>query len=277
MSEADQLDHFLAWEVEDESFEDVLDYARALLGPAGDVDAVDHRDRSRLYRLVFGLPSACPLVSVQALLALGADVHAGLSPLGAAVWGTDYEFQPEKAAVIDLLVAAGCDVYDHDEGGLALIESAVCPYFHGRGYRSSDGFSATSTLRLVAHGVDPNFVCDNGDTLLHRAAQDGSLDAVQGLLAAGALPDARTAAGRSAADLAAECVEDLHQSTPLRLADLGMTGVDPAIAAEVERLHRETAQTGRRHAEEALALLQAAAAPTRTTPDTRPPRPRRRR
>ena len=139
--------------------------------------------------------------TVEALLLGGANSQVQPNPLGGAVWGTGSGDQ-ETARVIDLLVAAGCNLNDRDDQGLGLMHGALMPYSHGSGFASSDGINLAAVRALRRHGVSIDIMFPGGRRPLHVAAHEADPEAVAELLAAGASADDRTPEGRTARDVA---------------------------------------------------------------------------
>jgi ankyrin repeat protein len=139
--------------------------------------------------------------AVDALLRGGADPQVRPNPLGGAVWGAGGGDQ-ETTRVIDLLVAAGCDLQVRDEHGLGLMHGALMPYSHGVGFESSDGMNVEAVRALLRHGLTIEVTFPDGRRPLHVAAEEPDSEIVVELVRAGARVDDRTPDGATAFDLA---------------------------------------------------------------------------
>jgi ankyrin repeat protein len=151
--------------------------------------------------------------AVAALLAAGADPHTPPNALQGAVWSS-YPGQngatPEAIEqIIDLLVAAGCDVNEPDENGLFPLQGALMGYNHGNGYWSSDGCNGPAAAALIRHGASIGIEVD-GLRPLHQAAQETDIYATRVLLDAGADRRQTTNDGRTPADLARRAKENME-------------------------------------------------------------------
>jgi ankyrin repeat protein len=151
--------------------------------------------------------------AVAALVAAGANPNTPPNALRGAVWSS-YPGQsgatPEAIEqVIDVLVAAGCDVNEPDENGLFPIQGALMGYSHGNGYWSSDGCNGPAAAALIRHGASIDVQID-GSGPLHQAAHAADLYAVRLLLDAGADGRQQNREGETPADLARQAKESME-------------------------------------------------------------------
>ena len=145
------------------------------------------------------------LTVVETLIAAGADVNAraddGETPLHAA---TKFNRNP---AVIEVLLAAGADPTPRDNSGDTLLHTAV--RFNNM---AMIGFLLAAGANLKARAEDGNMPLHTAAKYVHWAFPDNlesigdddphAGDAIEALLAAGADPTARNAAGQTPWDLA---------------------------------------------------------------------------
>jgi ankyrin repeat protein len=175
----------------------------ALIAAGADVNGeLSYPGWTRLYHAAFSTSAA----AVERLLALGADPTLGRPPLNGVCWHSNDEYHDGMARIIDLLVAAGCDVNARDAAGDALLHCAAWGYAQSPGEdcfnSSSDGANFTAVRRLLQHGADPDPAGQRGWTPLMLAALDASVPNVRELLAAGASPTRQNADESTAVDVA---------------------------------------------------------------------------
>jgi cytohesin len=173
-----------------------------LLAAGADPRAVDHRGQTALFSAVqSGLAD-----EIRRLFALGLDVnaaaHDGLTPLLAAAG-----VRAPDTKTAEILLTAGADVNAVDRSGasvlhytLRLLEPSDPRPSYWSPYRP---WASLFLLEfLLEAGVEVNQADEHGLTPLMLAAQHPYFDAISPLLRAGADPDARDQAGRSARDYA---------------------------------------------------------------------------
>ena len=162
------------------------DLVRALLAAGADVNAVNVRGGTALmYAATQGEPEI-----VAVLLSHGAMVNARAENGWTAV---TLAAATGQADIVRQLLAAGADANLADIYGWTPLMRAV----------DSDRTGVVRVL-LKDKSVRVNARDDQGETALHHAAAGGSLEIARLLLANGADPRAKDAAGRTPAAVAAE-------------------------------------------------------------------------
>lgn len=161
------------------------EHVRELLARGARVDVVDEHGSTPLHGSCWSDQTGC----MQALLEHGADPNAadsvGLTPLVLAARSSNPE-------MVRTLLAAGAKTDVVDRLGRTPLQSAV------------DQGNAESVAMLLDAGAGLTYQDPHGynNTLLHLAAEYGYADVVRRLLAAGADPGVRNAAGRTPLELA---------------------------------------------------------------------------
>lgn len=143
--------------------------------------------------------------SIRLLLANGADPKVvDRDGRTALIWMVDIQFhrQQDTSDSIKPLVDAGTDVNGQDETGETALMVAVAGH---------DPFDVRTTVltALVENGADVNATDHNGETAMFTLVRfiqdafdlDGGPDCIRILLAAGADPNARNAAGKTPLDV----------------------------------------------------------------------------
>jgi ankyrin repeat protein len=174
-----------------------------ILASGADLQAVDRRGRTALFDAARSGLSG----EVRRLLASGIDVnaaaHDGLTPLMAAAME-----QAPPSQTAEILLAAGADANAVDRAGASAMHHALSlkpadPI--PPGWSAYRNWAAWSKLELLLRaGAEVNRSDDHGRTPLMLAAQHTHCNAISQLLRAGADPEARDQAGRSARDYAKE-------------------------------------------------------------------------
>ncbi|MDP9331812.1 MAG: ankyrin repeat domain-containing protein [Actinomycetota bacterium] len=173
-------------------------------------------------------PSVTPLAgaamlgvadAIEALLAAGANPHSEPNALGLACFSFSADRDPGIERTVDLLIAAGLDPNDVDDGGYTPLHAALSAGAFDAGYAESDGINVAAAVALIRHGasIDITFL-ETGYRPLHAAAAGESAILVETLLDSGADPSERTPSGESPLDVArgvgaVDCVRLLEVAT----------------------------------------------------------------
>lgn len=172
-------------------------------------EGVDLEDGYPLARVAMGGNAD----AVQALLSAGADPHGHRNPMAMVCFSFSDSRSEGIERTVRLLAEAGIDPNDVDQNGFRPLHAALSPDAYGPGYQESDGFNLAAAIALIDLGasIDLEFP-DTGYRPLHAAADAGSDELVERLLAEGADRHSQTAGGATALDVATGRLASLRES-----------------------------------------------------------------